>query len=96
MNRAAIQLQLESARKQVVVRFQVRLLGPTYERFSGLLGDLELHSPLSLLLHYHRSGCDTLAMGDVAKAETDKVAGSELAVDSRIEHSQVAGSRIQL
>jgi hypothetical protein len=44
--------------------------------------DLELHRPLSLLLHNNRPSGNVIAMASGAHAQANQVAGAQLAVDA--------------
>jgi hypothetical protein len=50
-----------------------------------LLGYLELHGPLGLLLHDDRAADDSDALHDIANAEPHQVAPAQLVVDGEIE-----------
>jgi hypothetical protein len=44
-----------------------------------------LHGPLRLLLHDYCPSCNSAAVRDIAQAQLNEVARTELAVDSQIE-----------
>jgi len=50
-----------------------------------LLGDLELHRPLGLLLHDNRAGGDVTALDHVVDTKPNQIAAAQLAVDGKVE-----------
>jgi hypothetical protein len=57
------------ARKEELVRLQMRRRDPSGERVPRLFGDLELQRPLGLLLHDDCSGSDLTALDHVVDAK---------------------------
>ncbi|MBF6989027.1 hypothetical protein IPF36_14925 [Cupriavidus sp. IK-TO18] len=71
-------------------------MNPTLNALASLFRDLELHWPLSFLLHDCCPGANLAANADVLHAQTGQVARSELAVDGKVEHRQFANIRRKL
>ena len=65
-------------------RLQFRLLNPGGDGSSGRLGQFKLHRPLGFLLHDHRSRQSLIAVGDVAHAQIDEIATTQLAVNREV------------
>jgi hypothetical protein len=61
-----------------------------------LLGDLELHRPLGLLLHHDCPGRDPRALDNVMYAEPNQITPAQLAVDGKVEQCKFPRSMIQL
>ena len=57
---------------------------PRADRLPRLLGDLELHRPLGLLLHDDRAWGDMTALEHIANVKPHQVAPTQLAVDGEI------------
>jgi hypothetical protein len=72
----------DSAGEQAIVGSQAGAFDPLNNRFSCLLGDLELNGSLCLLLRDNGSGSDSIAVRYIADAQLHEIASSELAVDS--------------
>jgi hypothetical protein len=49
----------------------MRLLDPSRDRLARLLGDLELHGPLRLLLHNNRASGDMTPLKHIVNAKPD-------------------------
>src|SRR2546426_8446584 len=80
----------ETARKQVLLRLQVRLVDPGCDCGSGRFRQVKLHWPLGLSLHDHRSGQNLVAVRDIANTQIDEITTAQLAVDCEVEHRQVS------
>jgi hypothetical protein len=61
-----------------------------------LLGDLELHRTLCFLLHHDRARADPTTLDNIPNAERYQVAAAQLAVDPKVEQSEIAGAMFQL
>src|SRR5437868_4731215 len=61
-----------------------------------LLGYLELHRPLGLLLHDDCASRDLTAMEDIVDTQPDQIAATQLAIDGEVEKCKFSGSMIQL
>ncbi len=66
----------------MVLGFESRQTNPVYDRFPGLLGNLELYWTLRLLLHDDGTSGDSITVRHVAHPKSDKATGSELAIDA--------------
>jgi hypothetical protein len=60
------------------------MIDPVANRFSGLLGDLELNGQPRLLLHHHSPPGNRRTVGDVSNSNLDQVTASEFAVEGEI------------
>ena len=69
---------------------------PGGDRFPGLVGRLELHRLLCLVLEDDGAVRHRAAVGDVADAQRDQVAAAQLAVDRKVEQGEVAQPLRQL
>ena len=85
-----------TARKEELLRLQAGGRDPGTDRLPCLFGDLELHRPLSLLLHDDRAWGDMTALEHIANVKPHQIAPAQLAVDSEIEQREFPGSMIQL
>src|ERR1700693_4216062 len=52
--------------EQIILGLEGRMPNPSKDRFAGRLRDLELHRPLSLLLHDNRASGDSIAVRNIA------------------------------
>jgi hypothetical protein len=55
-----------------------------------LLGQLELHRTASFLLNHDRTIANSAARANVIHLQAHEIASSQLAVDSEIEHCEIA------
>ena len=62
---------------------------PVRDGIAGLLGDLELHRSLGLLLHDHGPVGDPGIVGDVPNPKSNQIAPAQLAVDRQVEQRQI-------
>ena len=62
-----------TAGKQVIIRFQSRLVDPCRDRFPGLLGDFKLYGLVGFLLHHNRSFGDTLTVRNITDTQFDQI-----------------------
>jgi hypothetical protein len=69
---------------------------PRGHRIARLLGDLELHWPLRLLLHDDCAGGDMAALDDIVYAKRDQIASAQLAINGEIEQCEISVLMIQL
>ena len=58
------------------------------DRLPSLLGDLELHWPVRLVLHNHGARQDRLALGDIQDVQAYQVTTTQLAINSEVEHAR--------
>jgi hypothetical protein len=58
---------------------------PRSDRVPRLLGDLELHRPLGLLLRDNRARSDPTALDHIVNVEPDQIAPAQLNVDCEVE-----------
>jgi hypothetical protein len=56
-----------------------------------LLGDLELHWAVRLVLHNHGARRDRLALRDIQDAQAYQVTATQLAINSELEQRQITG-----
>jgi len=63
---------------------------PGGDRLPGLVGQLELHRLLGLVLQDDGAMGNGAAVGDVTDATADHVAAAQLAVDGEVEEGEVA------
>jgi hypothetical protein len=70
------------ARKEKLLRFQMRRGDPVGDRVPRLLSDLELHRPLGLLLHDNRARSDSTALNDIVNVEPNQIAPGALMRDT--------------
>jgi len=82
--------------KEELLRLQAGGGDPGTDRVPRLLGDLELHRSLRLLLHDNRACGDMTAMEHVANVKPHQVARAQLTVDGEVEQRKFPGSLIQL
>ena len=64
---------------------------PCSDGFASRFSELELHWPLRLLLYDDRSRGNSGSSIDVAYPQRDQIKSTQLAVDGKVEQSQVAG-----
>ncbi len=83
-------------RKEELFRLQAGGRDPGSDRVPRLLGDLELHRPVRLLLHDNRAWGDMTALEHIANVKPHQVAPAQLAVDGEIEQREFPGLMIQL
>ena len=67
----------------------MRLVDPGCDRLPSLLGDLELHWPVRLVLHDHGARQDCLALGDIQDAQAHQITATQLAINSEVEQRQI-------
>ena len=77
--------------KEVLVTAKLSLLQPDANSRSRGLRQLELHSPLSFPLDHHGPGQYSIPERDVTYSKADEIAVAKLAVDSHVEHGEIAG-----
>jgi hypothetical protein len=80
----------KATRKQALLWFQFRLLDPRCDSGPRRFRQLELHRPLRLPLHDHRTCQNTTPVRDVPNMQIDEVATPQLAVDREVEHGKVS------
>lgn len=80
----------QAARKQALLRLQLRLLDPRRDCGPRRFGQLELYRPLRFSLNDHGPSQDLVSVRDVADAEIDEIATTQLTVDREVEHCQVS------
>ena len=85
-----------TARKEELVRLQMRRRNPSGDRVPRLFGDLELHWPLRLLLHDNCARGDVTALDHIMDAKRDQIAPAQLAVDGEVEQRKFSGSMIRM
>jgi hypothetical protein len=78
------------AREQEPLGAKLRAGDPGGDRLAGLVGQLELHRLLGLVLEDDGAVRDGAAVGDIADTQRDQVAAAQLAVDREVEKSEVA------
>src|SRR5215210_3459143 len=76
--------------KEVLVTAKLSLLQPYSNCRSRRLSQLELHRPLSFFLDHHGPREHLGSMRDVAYSKAHEIAAAKLAVDSQVEHGQIA------
>jgi hypothetical protein len=81
----------DPAWEEVLAGSEMRLLDPGGDRLPGLLGDLELHRPVRLVLHDHGARQDRLALGDVQNTQAYQVTAAQVAIYGEIEQRQITG-----
>lgn len=72
---------MQPAWEQEICCFQFSRSDPGLKALSGLFRDLELHRPLSLLLHDRRPGRHVAPATDILGLQPRKIARSELAIN---------------
>ena len=87
---------MKPAWEQEIVTSQACSPNPRDQYFPRLLGDFKLHRSLSFLLHHDRAGSDAISMHDIAHAQFDQIARTQLAVHGKIEQCQSAGPIAEL
>jgi hypothetical protein len=65
------------------------MIDPVANRVSRLFGDLKLNRRPRLLLHHHRSFGNGRTMSNIPNLDLDEITTSQLAIDSKIEQSQI-------
>src|SRR3954469_158824 len=78
------------ARKEVLVTAKLSLLQPDSNCRPRRLSQLELHRPLSFFLDHHGPRAYLGSMRDVAYSKAHDIAAAKLAVDSQVEHGEIA------
>jgi hypothetical protein len=68
------------------------LPNPRQQRLPCLLGDFKLYRSLSLLLHDGSPRRQALTVRDVPYPDLHEIAGSQLAVDGKVEQSELTGT----
>ena len=71
----------------------MRLLDPSCDRLARLLGDLELHGLLRLLLHNNRASGDMTLLNHIVDAKSDQITPAQFAIDGEVEQCKFSGSR---
>ena len=94
--RRQVWLSLETAWEQISAVASVQGDDPLADSSTGLVGNLELHRPASLLLNDGRAIANSPASKHVIDPQSDEIAAPELAVDGEIEHREIAFSTLQL
>ena len=69
---------------------------PLADSRTGLLGNLELHRPASLLLNEGRAVANSPASEHLIDPQPDEITAPELAVDHQIEHRTIAPATLHL
>src|SRR5665213_3581031 len=77
------------ARENVVIERAPAALQPSQDAGSRRFKQLELYGPACLLLHHDRTHSDLAAADEVADANLDYVAASQLAIDGKVEERPV-------
>jgi hypothetical protein len=73
-----------AAGEQVVSRYEGCFADPGRERVAGLISDFEPHGTLGLLLQNCGASSNAIPMTDIAHAQIQQVAGTQLAVNRQI------------
>jgi hypothetical protein len=89
-------LSPETAREQISALASVEGGEPLADSSTGLIGNLELHRPASLLLNDGRAIANSPASEHVIDPQPEEIAAPELAVDGEIEHREIAFSTLRL
>ena len=79
------------AREQALTGCQMRLLDLSGEGLPRLLSNLKLYRPIGLTLHHHCAWKNGCALGDVADPQAAQVTATQLAVNGKVEWSQITG-----
>ena len=58
---------------------------PRHDRFTSLLGNLELNRMMALLLHDRRPCQDIVTVGNVTDTQADDIAATQFVVDAKID-----------
>jgi hypothetical protein len=83
--------QLEPpAREQNSLGPELRLRDPCGDRLAGLVGQLELHRLLAIVLQDDNAVGNGAAVRDIAHAPRDQIASAQLAADGEVEQGEVA------
>jgi hypothetical protein len=77
--------------KKIVTRLQPCLRNPRIQRVPSLNRDFKLNRLSGLLLNDHCSWQYLITVGHVSDAERHQIAAAKLAVDGKIEQSEIAG-----
>ena len=83
--RRQMRRRMDAAGKQKVSSGEIGSPDPRRNRLSCLVRNLKLHGSARLLLHHHRTRRDLVACGDVRDLESEEIAGSQFAVNCKIE-----------
>jgi len=67
---------------------------PSRDCLARLLGDLELHGLLRLLLHNNRASGDMTPLNHIVDAKPDQITPAQFAVDGEVEQCKFSGSMI--
>ena len=87
---------MDPAGEKEIFRSKASLLDPGLDGIARWRCDLELHRSLRLLLHDDRSGCDLLAMADIANLEFHEVTASQFAVNAEVEQRKLSDAALHL
>jgi hypothetical protein len=74
----------------------MRVLDPSRNGLPGLLGNLELHRSLGLLLHDDAPSRHAVPKRGVSNAQLHQVAGPELTVDGKVKHGELSDALPEL
>src|SRR5215470_1202422 len=94
--RRQVWLSLKTAWAQISALASVKGGEPLANGSTGLLGNLELHRPASLLLNDGRAIANSPASEHVIDPQPDEITAPELAVDRQIEHRKIASATLHL
>ena len=94
--RRQVWLSLETAWEQISAVASVQGDDPLADSSTGLVGNLELDRPASLLLNDGGAITHSSASEHVIDPQPDEIAAPEFAVDRQIEHWQVARPSVHL
>ena len=94
--RRQVWLSRQTAREQILALASIERHEPLADSSTGLLGDLELHRPASLLLNDGRAIANSPASEYVIDPQPNEIAAPELAVDRQIEHRKIASATLHL
>jgi hypothetical protein len=94
--RADVRRGVNPTRKQIVLAAQVRLVDPRLNGFARWHRDLELErTPRFLVLHDRATG-QPRAVRDIAHLQRHQIASPQLAVDAKVDQSQLAHAMLLL
>ena len=94
--RRQVWLSPQTAWEQISALASVEGGEPLADSSTGLLGNLELYRPASLLLNDGRAIPDCLAGGHVIDFQPDEITASELAIYRQIEHRKIVSATFHL
>jgi hypothetical protein len=75
--------------EEIIIRLQIGMIDPVANRVSRLFGDFKFNRLPRFLLHHHRPFGNGRTMSNILNSDLDEITTSQLAIDGKIEQSQI-------